>query len=101
VHITKREILEEAYRMAKTSGGAPGINRQSFEDIGASGRESLLNEVRQTLTTGKGESKPNRKMAFPKSNGKVRMLQIPRIRDRVVQVALKLMVANIYLNEVD
>jgi RNA-directed DNA polymerase len=90
VHITKRETLEEAYRMAKRNGGAPGIDDQSFEDIEASGREAFLEEVRQALMTGKYEPKPNRQVEIPKSNGKVRTLQIPCIRDRVVQGALKL-----------
>ena len=33
VHITKSETLEEAYRIAKGNGGAPGIDGQSFRDI--------------------------------------------------------------------
>jgi len=32
VHITKIETLEEAYRIAKGDGGAPGIDGQSFPD---------------------------------------------------------------------
>ena len=33
VHITNIETLEEAYRIAKGNGGAPGIDGQSFADI--------------------------------------------------------------------
>ena len=33
VHITKFETLEEAYRIAKGNGGAPGIDGQTFQDI--------------------------------------------------------------------
>ena len=33
VHITKVETLEEAYRIAKGNGGAPGIDGQSFRDV--------------------------------------------------------------------
>jgi len=96
VHITKRETLEEAYRMAKRNGGAPGIDDQSFEDIEAMGRDVFLEDVRQALIAGKYEPKPNRKVEIPKSNGKVRMLQIPCIRDRVVQGALKLILEAVY-----
>lgn len=32
VHITNMETLEEAYRVAKRNGGAPGIDGQKFED---------------------------------------------------------------------
>lgn len=96
VHITKRETLAEAYRTAKRNGGAAGIDDQSFEDIEASGRDAFLEAVRQTLITGQYKPKPNRKVDIPKSNGKVRTLQIPCIRDRVVQGALKLILEAVY-----
>lgn len=96
VHITKRETLEEAYRMAKRNGGVPGIDDQSFEDIERSGRDAFLEEIRQALITGEYEPRPNRKVEIPKSNGKVRTLQIPCIRDRVVQGALKLILEAVY-----
>jgi len=37
VHIAKPETLEEAYRIAKENGGAPGIDGQRFEDIERAG----------------------------------------------------------------
>ena len=37
VHITKIETLEEAYRIAKRNGGAPGIDGQTFARHRASG----------------------------------------------------------------
>jgi group II intron reverse transcriptase/maturase len=39
---------------------------------------------------------PNRKVEIPKGNGKVRTLQIPCIRDRVVQGALKLILEAVF-----
>ena len=36
-HISKKEVLKEAYRLAKVNGGAPGIDGKSFEDIEAEG----------------------------------------------------------------
>ena len=32
-HVCKKETLEEAYRLAKTNDGAPGIDGKSFERI--------------------------------------------------------------------
>ena len=49
VHITKLETLEEAYRIAKGNGGAPGIDGQSFEDIEKSGLTDFLMAVREEL----------------------------------------------------
>lgn len=96
VHVTKRQTLEEAYRIAKRNGGAPGIDGQSFEAIEASGLAGFLEEIRDDLESGRYQPKPNRRVDIPKENGKVRTLQIPCIRDRVVQGALKLILEAIF-----
>jgi group II intron reverse transcriptase/maturase len=96
VHITKPETLEEAYRAAKGNGGAPGIDGQTFEDIERTGRPEFLATVREELITGRYKPKPNRRVDLPKGNGKFRTLQIPCIRDRVVQGAVKLILEAIF-----
>jgi RNA-directed DNA polymerase len=96
VHVTKIETLEEAYRIAKGNGGAPGIDGQSFSDIESAGPVAFLAAVREDLVTGRYKPMPNRRVEIPKSNGKFRTLQIPCIRDRVVQGALKLILEAIF-----
>ena len=96
VHIAKMETLEEAYCNAKRNGGAGGIDGQSFEDIETQGRSTFLAVIREDLVTGRYKPKPNRRVDIPKGNGKVRTLQIPCIRDRVVQGAVKLILEAIF-----
>jgi RNA-directed DNA polymerase len=96
VHVTKTETLEEAYRIARGNGGAPGIDGQSFEDIETAGRRAFLAAVREDLVTGRYKPMPNRRVDIPKGNGKARTLQIPCIRDRVVQGAVKLILEAIF-----
>jgi group II intron reverse transcriptase/maturase len=96
VHITKIETLEEAYRIAKRNGGAPGIDGQSFSAIESEDLFTFLREVREDLITGRYKPMPNRQVEIPKGNGKVRTLQIPSIRDRVVQGALKLILEAVF-----
>ena len=96
VHIAKMETLEEAYRIAKRNGGAPGIDDQTFEDIENSGLAGFLTAVREDLVTGRYEPNLNRRVEISKGNGKFRTLQIPCIRDRVVQGALKLILEAIF-----
>jgi group II intron reverse transcriptase/maturase len=96
VHITKPETLEETYRAAKRKGGAPGLDGQTFEDIERTGRPEFLASVREELITGRYKPKPNRRVDIPKGNGKFRTLQIPCIRDRVVQGAVKLILEAIF-----
>ena len=96
VHVTKMETLEEAYRAAKRNGGAPGVDGQTFSDIEQAGRIVFLEAIRKDLITGRYKPMSNRRVDIPKSNGKVRTLQIPCIRDRVVQGALKLILEAIF-----
>jgi RNA-directed DNA polymerase len=96
VHIAKMETLEEAYRIAKRNGGAPGLDGQTFEDIEAAGLNAFLAEIRDELLTGRYKPQPNRRVDSPKENGKVRILQIPGIRDRVGPGALKLILEAIF-----
>jgi group II intron reverse transcriptase/maturase len=96
IHITKREVLEKAYLQAKKNGGAPGVDGQTFEDIESSGREAFLSRLREELTKGTYKPRPNRPVETLKGDGKKRKLQIPCIRDRVVQGALKWVIEPIF-----
>lgn len=96
VHIAKIETLEQAYCNAKRNGGAPGIDGQSFADIEAQGRAAFLTAVREDLITDRYKPKPNRRVDIPKGGSKFRTLQIPCIRDRVVQGAVKLILEAIF-----
>jgi RNA-directed DNA polymerase len=96
VHITKTGTLEEAYRIAKGNGGAAGVDEQSFSDIEAQGLADFLRGIREDLITNRYKPLPNRRVEIPKRKGKVRTLQIPCIRDRVVQGALKLILEAVF-----
>jgi RNA-directed DNA polymerase len=95
-HISKKEVLEEAYRTAKANGGAPGIDGTSFEDIEAEGAGGFLEGIRQELLSRTYRPMSNRRVEIPKENGKTRILGIPTVRDRVVQGALKLILEPIF-----
>jgi RNA-directed DNA polymerase len=96
VHVTKIETLEEAYRVAKRNGGAAGLDEQNFSDIEVSGLADFLGGIRGDLLTGRYQPRANRRVEIPKGKGKVRTLQIPCIRDRVVQGALKLILEAVF-----
>src|SRR6202171_6412752 len=96
VHVCKMEMLQEAYRMAKSNNGAPGIDGVTFEAIEESGAESFLRQIRDELVTHVYRPMRARKKEIPKDGGKVRVLSIPAIRDRVVQGALKLILEPIF-----
>lgn len=90
VHMCKMETLREAYRMAKRNNGAPGIDGVTFKAIEEAGVEMFLEQIHEELVSRTYRPKRNRRKEIPKGNGKVRILGIPNIRDRVVQGAVKL-----------
>ena len=96
VHIAKMETLREAYRIARRNRGAPGIDGLTFDDIEKAGLDEFLLSIRNDLLSGSYQPQQNRKFEIPKDKGKVRTLQIPSIRDRVVQGSLKLILEAIF-----
>src|SRR6476469_4498796 len=96
VHVCKMETLRAAYDMAKQNDGAPGVDGVTFEAIEAQGAETLLEQLRDELTGRTYQPLPARKHEIPKDGGKVRVLSIPAIRDRVVQGALKLILEPVF-----
>src|SRR5450432_277203 len=97
IHVCKMETLQEAYRMARSNDGAPGIDGVTFKAIEESGVESFLKQIRDELVFHMYRPMRARKKEIPKDGGtKVRVLSIPSIRDRVVQGALKLILEPIF-----
>ena len=96
VHVCKMETLQEAYQMASSNDGAPGIDGVTFQAIEESGVESFLKQLRDELITHTYRPMRARKKEIPKDGGRARVLKIPAIRDRVVQGALKLILEPIF-----
>jgi len=96
VHVCKMETLREAYALARKNNGAPGIDGVTFEDIETQGVEAFLGQIRDELVRREYAPLPARRQEIPKDGGKVRVLSIPAIRDRVVQGALKLILEPVF-----
>src|SRR5258705_8595527 len=96
VHVCKMETLREAYTLAKQNDGAPGVDGVTFEAIETQGVDGFLEQIRDELNQRNYVPLPARKQEIPKDGGKVRVLSIAAIRDRVVQGALKLILEPIF-----
>ena len=94
--VYREDILAHAYRLARSNGGAPGVDKVRFEDIEASGTEEWLAGLRKELRTETYRPQPVRRVMIPKPGGGERPLGIPTIRDRVVQTAAKLVLEPVF-----
>lgn len=96
VHLTKLETLEAAYLEARRNGGAPGADGVKFADIESKGRHQFIVGLAEELREDRYTPGPYRRKEIPKEGGKVRVISIPSIRDRVVQGALRLLLEPIF-----
>lgn len=96
VHLVKLETLEASYLEAKRNRGAPGIDGETFEHIESAGRREYLARLAEDLRNGTYRPGPYRRREIPKEGGKVRVISIPTIRDRIVQGAIRLILEPIF-----
>ncbi|WP_314591107.1 group II intron reverse transcriptase/maturase [Paenibacillus terrigena] len=89
----------EAWRRLRANGGAAGVDEQTLADIEKQGELQFIEECHRLLKEGNYHLSPVRRKYIPKKDGKQRPLGIPTIRDRVVQMATKLVIESIF--EVD
>jgi RNA-directed DNA polymerase len=99
--IHRADILLHAYALARSNGGAPGVDGVSFAMIEAQGLENWLAELRDDLIAKTYRPEPVRRVMIPKPGGGERPLGIPTIRDRVVQTAAKLVLEPIFEADLD
>ena len=94
--IYRWDILHAAYLRCRKNKGSAGVDGQSFQQIESEGVLSWLAELEEELRTGNYRAQPIRRVWIPKRNGKLRPLGISCIRDRVVQMAVNLVLMPIF-----
>lgn len=76
------------------TAGMDGINRQKLAEEAA--RNKFIKELQTELKVKTYQPQPVRRQWIPKANGKLRPLGIPTLKDRVVQMALKMLLEPIW-----
>ena len=94
--IRRSDVLWEAWRRVRSNRGAAGVDGQTIEAIEESGVERFLEGIRADLQAGRYRPTPVRRRWIPKGDGKQRPLGIPTVRDRVVQMAAKVVIEPIF-----
>lgn len=89
-------VLKHAYALVKSNQGSPGVDRETFESIEEKGLEDFLHQLSEDLRKQTYRPQAVKRVWIPKANGGQRPLGIPTIRDRVAQMACKLIIEPIF-----
>ena len=90
------DILTHAYRRVKQNGGTPGIDGVSYANIELYGVQRYIEELSQELKDKQYKPDAVKRVYIPKSNGQKRPLGIPTLKDRIVQMAVKIVIEPIF-----
>lgn len=95
--VYRADILEFAYRLVRANKGSAGIDGVTFAAIEENeGAAAFIAELEEALRSKTYKPDPVKRVMIPKSDGSQRPLGIPTIRDRVVQMAAKLVIEPIF-----
>ena len=90
------DILWKAWKQVKANGGTGGIDKIYIEDVVKYGEEKFILEIQTELIENNYYPKPVNRVYIPKKDGSKRPLGIPIIKDRVEQMATKIVIEPIF-----
>jgi RNA-directed DNA polymerase len=94
--IYRSDVLWEGWRRVRSNGGAAGVDAETIHAIEQRGVREFLAEIEAALRAGRYRPSPVKRRYISKADGKQRLLGIPTVRDRVVQMAAKLVIEPIF-----
>jgi retron-type reverse transcriptase len=89
-------FLRESYRRVRANRGSAGADKIGFNEIESKGSEEFLQEIAEELRNETYKPSPVLRVYIEKANGNLRPLGIPTIKDRVVQMACKIVIEPIF-----
>lgn len=98
--VYRMDVLRSAWSLVAANGGGPGLDGVTIGTLsgsdGPDGICALIAALHTELKTKRYRPLPVKRTYIPKKNGGERPLGIPAVRDRIVQMAVKLILEPIF-----
>lgn len=95
--VVRKDVLRDAWKRVAANKGVCGVDMQSIDWIrDVYGVEEYLEEIRQELEGQSYRPSVVLRAYIPKPGGKKRPLGIPNVKDRVIQMAVKLIIEPLF-----
>ncbi len=98
-HIHRTDVLQAAWKLVgryKKAGGVDGVTREELERQ-PGGVEAFIQGIQEELKERRYRAQPVKRVYIPKGNtGKMRPLGIPTLKDRMVQMAVLIIIEPIF-----
>lgn len=94
--VYREDILLKAWKQVKANKGTGGIDDVYIKDVVGYGETKFIKEIRQELIENTYRPKPVKRVYIPKKDGRKRPLGIPILKDRVVQMATKIVIEPVF-----
>src|SRR6202166_4877509 len=90
------DVLWEPWKRVRSNKGGAGVDEITLRSIEEQGVTQFLEGIQADLQAGRYRPSPVKRRWIPKADGKQRPLGIPTVRDRVIQMAAKLVIEPIF-----
>jgi group II intron reverse transcriptase/maturase len=93
----REDVMRTAWNRVKANGGRAGVDQETIDHVVQEyGEDRLIEDCQKVLMEKSYRARPVRRHEIPKGDGKMRPLGIPTVRDRVIQMAAKIVLEPIF-----